>query len=149
MYSCTAARSGTTLIRSLTGRPQPRIRSYQPDWVSGGVTPSGKPSTRPTPWTITSSARLAVTRGSFCRSEPAAELRALANAALPASVSRAFSSSNAVSGRNTSPRTSRISGKPDPVSRAGIESIVRMFGVTSSPVRPSPRVAPRVRMPFR
>ncbi len=137
------------MIRSLTGSPHSRIRSYQPDCVSGGVTPAGKPSTRPTPWTITSSARLAVTRGSFCRSEPAAELRALAKAALPAPVSRAFNSSNAVTGRNTSPRTSSVSGKPDPVRRAGIELIVRMFGVTSSPVRPSPRVAPRARIPFR
>ncbi len=110
MYSCTAARSGTTLIRSLVGRPHSLSRSYQPDWVSGGLVSGGKPSTRPTPCTITSSARLAVTRGSFCRRDPAPELRGLANAALPASVSRSFSSSNALTGRKTSPRTSSVCG---------------------------------------
>ncbi len=40
------------------------------------------PSTRPMPWTMASSAREAVIRGSFCRSDPAAELRGLANAGL-------------------------------------------------------------------
>ena len=57
-----------------------------------------------------SSARLAVTRGSFWRSEPAAELRGLANGAFPASSSDSLSRSNASTGRNTSPRTSIRSG---------------------------------------
>jgi hypothetical protein len=34
------------------------------------------------------------------------------------------------------------------VRRSGISRIVRTFGVTSSPVRPSPRVAPRISRPF-
>ena len=42
-----------------------------------------KPSRAPKPWTISRSGRVAVTRGSFCRSDPAAALRGLANGALP------------------------------------------------------------------
>ena len=42
------------------------------------------------PCTNIRSWRLAVTRGSFCRSEPAAALRGLANGALPAATSEAF-----------------------------------------------------------
>ena len=98
---------------------------------------------------MASSARDAVIRGSFCRSDPAAELRGLANAGLPASSSASFTFSNPATGRNTSPRTSRTAGYPDPDSRAGMAEIVRMFGVTSSPVRPSPRVAPRTSAPSR
>ena len=44
------------------------------------------------PCTTMLSGRDAVTRGSFCRSDPAAALRGLANGALPASTSRALSS---------------------------------------------------------
>jgi len=40
------------------------------------------------------SARLAVTRGSFWRSDPAAELRGLANGAFPAATSDALSAAN-------------------------------------------------------
>ena len=148
--------SGTTWYRRLTGRPQPRSRSYQPDWVSGApsrcpsspgpaaeplMSEPSEPSTRPMPWMMASSARDAVIRGSFCRSEPAAEFRGLANAALPASSSDSFSFPNASTGMNTSPLTSRVAGCPEPASRAGMDEMVRMFGVTSSPVRPSPRVA--------
>ena len=165
MYSRTPSMSGTTLYRLLTGRPQPRSRSYQPDWVSGApsrcpsspgpaaspLMPSSlaEPSTRPMPCTMASSARDAVIRGSFCRSDPAAELRGLANAALPASSSDSFSLPNASTGMNTSPLTSRIAGCPEPFSRAGMEEMVRMFGVTSSPVRPSPRVAALTSAPSR
>ena len=92
------------------------------------------------PWMIASRAREAVTRGSFCRSDPAAEFRGLANAALPASSSDSFSFPNASTGMNTSPLTSRTAGWPEPFSRVGMEEMVRMFGVTSSPVRPSPLV---------
>ena len=95
------------------------------------------------------SGRVAVTRGSFCRSEPAAELRGLANAGRPASWSRSFSSTNACTGKNTSPRTSRVSGQPAPFSFAGTDAMVRTFGVTSSPVRPSPLVAARTSFPLR
>ena len=149
------------MTRSLTGRPQPRSSSYQPDWVSG--TAAGTPATSgpgmplppvsspgtASPCTIRPSGRVAVTRGSFCRSDPAAELRGFANGALPASVSRSFSSWNAVTGRNTSPLTSRVSGQPVPASRVGTAAIVLTFGVTSSPVTPSPRVAARTSRPPR
>ena len=110
---------------------------------------SAEPSTRPMPCTIASSARDAVILGSFCRSEPAAEFRGLAKAALPASSSDSFSLPNASTGMNTSPLTSRMAGCPEPFSRAGIEEMVRMFGVTSSPVRPSPRVAALTSAPSR
>ena len=93
------------------------------------------------PWMMASSAREAVIRGSFCRSDPAAELRGLAKAGLPASSSDSFSLPNASTGMNTSPRTSSVAGWPEPFSRAGMEPMVLMLGVTSSPVRPSPRVA--------
>ena len=105
------------------------------------------PTTRPMPWTIASSAREAVTRGSFCRSDPAAALRGLAKAGLPASCSDSLSRSKAAAGRNTSPRTSSSSGTSSPVSRAGTDLIVFTLGVTSSPVRPSPRVAALTRRP--
>ena len=161
MYSRTPSRSSTTLTRSLTGSPHVRNRSYQPDWLTGAVpatagesgvgaplAPASVPGTA-SPCTIRPSARLAVTRGSFCRSEPAAPLRGLANGGLPASSSRPLSSWNAATGRNTSPRTSSVGGTSGPVSRIGTAPIVRMFGVTSSPVEPSPRVAPRTSAPFR
>ncbi len=62
------------------------------------------------PWMIASRAREAVTRGSFCRSDPAAEFRGLANAGLPASSSDSFSFPNASTGMNTSPLTSSTAG---------------------------------------
>ena len=95
-----------------------------------------------------SSARLAVTRGSFCRSEPAAELRGLANGALPASTSPALSAANSSTGKNTSPRTSSSSGTSSPVSRPGTDFRVRTLRVTSSPVTPLPRVSARASRPF-
>ena len=86
-----------------------------------------------------------MTRGSFCRSEPAAALRGLANAGLPASRIDSLSRSNASTGRNTSPRTSTQRGhrvvRRCRSAGAGSMSIVRTLGVTSSPVRPSPRVS--------
>ena len=42
---------------------------------------------------------------------------------------------------STSPRTSSTRGAM-PISRSGIARTVRMFAVTSSPLAPSPRVAP-------
>ena len=47
-----------------------------------------------------------------------------------------------------SPRTSIKAGQPSPASRNGMQRNVRRLGVTSSPVVPSPRVAPAVKMPF-
>ena len=62
------------------------------------------------PWHSMVSGRDAVTRGSFCRSDPAAVFRGLANGGLPAATSEAFSSANPSSGKNTSPRISTNSG---------------------------------------
>ncbi len=90
-------------------------------------------------------------RGSFCRSEPDAVLRGLAYGGLPASTSCALSSANFSSGKKTSPRTSTRCGKGTSgvtVSWPGTPMTVRTFIVRSSPVRPSPRVAPRTSLPF-
>lgn len=106
-----------------------------------------KPSRAPMPWTTMCSGRVAVTLGSFWRSEPAAALRGLAKGLSSASTSRAFSSSKASIGKKTSPRTSTSAGIRSPFSRCGISAIVRTLGVMSSPVRPSPRVAARVSSP--
>ena len=75
-------------------------------------------------------------------------MRGLAYGALPSATSLAFSAANSSIGKYTSPRTSITSGTSSPVSRSGITEMVRTFGVTSSPVRPSPRVAPRTSRPF-
>jgi len=93
------------------------------------------------------SGRLAVTRGSFCRSEPAAALRGLANGDLPASTNRALRASKPSTGKNTSPRTSSSAGTSSPDSRVGTVCRVRMLRVTSSPVLPLPRVSARVSRP--
>ncbi len=93
---------------------------------------------------------MAVTFGSFWRREPAAALRGLANIGLPASTIDALSRSKASAGRKTSPRTSTRAGTGNssvPVSRCGTDAIVLTLGVTSSPVRPSPRVSARTRRP--
>lgn len=106
-----------------------------------------KPSRAPMPCTTMWSGRVAVTRGSFWRSEPAAALRGLAKGLSPASTRRALSSSNPAMGKKTSPRISTSAGTRSPLRRSGISAIVRTLGVMSSPVRPSPRVAARVSLP--
>ena len=101
------------------------------------------------PWTRTSSGRRAVTRGSFCRSDPAAALRGLANGLFPAAVSSALRAAKPSIGKNTSPRTSSRAGKgwESARSRSGTEAMVRTFRVMSSPVQPSPRVSARSSTP--
>ncbi|CAM5601327.1 hypothetical protein SHIRM173S_07365 [Streptomyces hirsutus] len=91
--------------------------------------------------------RVAVTRGSFWRSEPAAALRGLAKGLSPASTRRALRPWNSSIGKKTSPRISTRAGTPSPFRRSGISAMVRTLGVMSSPVRPSPRVAARTRRP--
>ena len=89
--------------------------------------------------------------GSFCRSEPAAALRGLANGALSSATSDSFSFANSSTAKNTSPRTSRVLGSgcsSVAVSRRGMTAMVATLAVTSSPNRPSPRVAARVSRPF-
>lgn len=58
-----------------------------------------KPSRAPMPCTTMCSGLVAVTLGSFWRSEPAAALRGLANGLSPASTSRAFRPSKASIGK--------------------------------------------------
>ena len=88
---------------------------------SAGPRPSGRrrrgtaprprsPRGAPMPWQTMPRARVAVTLGSFWRSEPAAALRGLANIGLPASTIDSLSRSKASTGRNTSPRTSTRAG---------------------------------------
>ncbi len=85
-----------------------------------------------------------MTRESFWRNDPAAELRGLAKVLSPASSWRLLSCSNDDTGMYTSPRTSSTAGRlPRPlghVSRSGTAEIVATLAVTSSPVMPSPRV---------
>ncbi|CAB4342606.1 unannotated protein [freshwater metagenome] len=106
------------------------------------------PFAAPIPWTTTSSGLLALTFGSFWRRDPAAAFRGLAKRALPASSSESFKSSNALIGKNTSPRTSSRSGKLLPFNSVGTDLIVLIFKVTSSPVVPFPRVSALVNFPF-
>ena len=58
-----------------------------------------KPSSTPSPWLTKPRLRDAVTRGSFCRSDPAAALRGLANGALPSATSASFSAVNSATAK--------------------------------------------------
>ena len=97
------------------------------------------------------SGRDAVTAGSFWRSEPAAELRGFMKVGRPAAARSSFTRAKPSSGRYTSPRTSTTAGACSPSasrSRSGIDCTVRRLAVTSSPISPLPRVAPRASTPF-
>ena len=94
MNSRTSFSEPSTRTRSLVGRPHAFSASYAADCAVGS-----KPSRAPMPWQTMPSARVAVTRGSFWRSEPAAALRGLANTGLPASVIDSLSRSNASIGQ--------------------------------------------------
>ena len=94
----------------------------------------------PTPCTTMLNGREAVTRGSFCRREPAAAFRGLAKRDLPASSNESLSSAKAANGKKTSPRTSIRVGIFLPLRVCGNPLIVFTFSVTSSPVTPLPRV---------
>ena len=90
--------------------------------------------------------------GFFCRSDPAALLRGLANGALPSATRRALSSAKSSRRKKTSPRTSSSEGTGRSgvgVRVTGMSSIVRALRVTSSPVLPSPRVAALTSFPSR
>ena len=106
------------------------------------------PSAAPIPCTTRSNGLDAVTLGSFWRREPAAAFLGLAKRGLPASSSASFNSSKALSGKNTSPRTSSRSGIIPPDNCIGTVSMVFIFKVTSSPVVPLPRVSALVNLPF-
>ncbi len=130
--SSPASRSG------LTGKPRPARRSRAALWLST-VSPSS------TSWySQVVSWRPAVTAGSFWRSDPAPLLRGFAYSGRPSSSRSALIRANSALGMNTSPRASSVAGSGR---RSGIAVIVRRFGVTSSPVVPSPRVAPIANRP--
>ena len=97
-----------------TGSPDVAAQSRKPRCDSKEM-----PSAAPNEWTHIRNGRDAVTFRSFCRSEPAAALRGLANTRCSASRSRSFSSSNALTGRKTSPRTSITAGGSSPTSFRG------------------------------
>ena len=90
--------------------------------------------------------RRRVTRESFCRREPAAALRGFLNVFSPFCSCCSTKAANDSRGIYTSPRTIvRVTGRDK---RAGKVRMVRRLAVTSSPVLPSPRVAPRTSSPF-
>ena len=88
-----------------------------------------------------------MTRGSFCRNEPAAPFRGLANNCLPDSSRESLSSLKAAIGKKTSPRTSISEGTFLPIKVCDKFLIVLTLRVTSSPVMPLPRVKPRTNWP--
>src|SRR5712672_532635 len=88
--------------------------------------------------------------GSSTRTEPAAALRGFTKILPPLSSCWRFMASNALRVIRTSPRTSKLEGslsffRVARSTRSGTERIVFTLGVTSSPVRPSPRVTHRRR----
>ena len=87
--------------------------------------------------------RLAVIWGSNWRTLPAAALRGLANTGSPAASRAALMRANSACSRYTSPRTSTTDGSPSACRNLrGTDATVRKLLEISSPVRPSPRVAP-------
>ena len=82
-----------------------------------------------------------MTWASFWRRLPAAALRGLTNGRVPSASACSLSRAKLVTGMYTSPRTSSTSGTAAPARRFGTTAIVATFAVTSSPTRPSPRVA--------
>ena len=84
--------------------------------------------------------RLATSLGSSCLRVPAVALRELTKAGSPSSSRCSLSLAKAASFMKTSPRTSRRLGASVGKVR-GMEPMVRMLAVMSSPVVPSPRVA--------
>ncbi len=67
----------------------------------------------------------------------------------PASARRSLSLAKSGSDMYTSPRTSTSAGGSSMSSFSGIDGIVRRLWVTSSPISPLPRVAPRSNKPSR
>ena len=143
MKFSTSARVAHILKRSLVGKPSFASFAYASLCESNSI-----PSRAPTPWTTTESGRWALTRGSFCRRDPAAPLRGLANNGLPNSSNESLSSLKAANGKKTSPRTSMSAGGFVAFNACGRFLIVLTLSVTSSPVTPFPRVRPRTSCPF-
>ena len=91
-----------------------------------------------------------VIAGSSCLRLPAAAFLGFANTFSPFCVALKFKSSKSDLLINTSPLTSSKSGKEcsDSFSLRGIDLIVLILEVMSSPSVPSPLVTPLVKIPF-
>ena len=93
--------SGTTWYRSLTGSPQPRSRSYQPDWVSGrlpGVPPPG-PAAVPLMPASPRGRRSRLRRGAAMRLRPGGAMPASLAGPLMPPADRALDAADAVDDR--------------------------------------------------
>ena len=104
------------------------------------------------PWQSMRSFRRRTASTSFWRSEPAAALRGLAKGLPPSFWRCSLTSAKSSTAINTSPRTSNRSGMGNSsvaVSVCGTSWMTLAFSVTSSPMRPSPRVAARSNTPLR
>ena len=86
--------------------------------------------------------------GSRSFKDPAQAFLGLANGSLLSLIRFLFKSSNLFLFRKISPLTSSIEGGLLPNNFNGIDFIVLIFSVTSSPVIPSPLVAACIRYPF-
>ena len=89
--------------------------------------------------------RWAAILGSSCLKDPAAAFRGLANGSSSFFSRFSFNARNDLCGIKASPRTSSVASS---LMESGILRIVLKFAVMSSPVVPSPRVAPRTNLPF-
>src|SRR5581483_6565513 len=105
-YSYTSSSVSKWRISGLTGSPRWRIHSSVSVWVAN----AGPSSTAPSWYVHNDSSRDAVIDGSFWRTDPAADLRGLANRRSPASAWRLFNRSKAAIGMLLSPRTSSSDG---------------------------------------
>ena len=152
-----AGEVGDDPVRSLTAAPTPGAARTSPTGYPGPP-PGGRPprtarprsarSTRPTPLRPDADAVQHRVQGAGGRDPwillpQRARPRCCAGwrTGLAGLDQRPLSSLEGATGKNTSPRTSSTLGHVAPGQPIGHVWIVRTFGVTSSPVRPSPRVA--------
>ena len=90
---------------------------------------------------------MAVIFESSCLNEPAAALRGLAKGLLLVANIDSLSLAKPALGIYTSPLTSKCSGQPVPCNFNGTLRMVQILAVISSPVTPSPLVAPCEKIP--
>ena len=102
------------------------------------------------PWAKKANGLPLVIAGSNCLKLPAAAFLGFANTFSPFLLALSFKASKSDFLINTSPLTSSKSGNElsDSFSVSGIDLIVLILDVISSPIVPSPLVTPLVRMPF-
>ena len=133
-----------TMLRSFeTGSPRRSSQPSTPQCDSG----ASRPSISPIPYARKRSRLSAVTWESNWRRLPTATFRGLANSFDPSAFCLELRFWKSTLYITTSPRTSSTRGIPVPCRRKGIVRTVLMFGVTFSPVVPSPRVAAWTKTP--